>query len=217
MLDFVLLDFVGGALAGADEARQLLNPPIWVDRDDKEIPEPEKREISELYDVLRNTWFRHWDFGYTALRMSNRPALNVNAWDEVPDSSWFTNRISRRPITRQQLVEGAPGVAPVPGKWSVRTLKTAGYTPGLQVRDSAGQNFMLKFDLPSAPERNSAADRIGSLLMYAAGYNVPHNTIVYFKADDLLIDDEAVYEDLVGRERPMTETDLEEALSKLAP
>jgi hypothetical protein len=172
-------------------------------------------EDSELYDRMRNMWLRHIDLGYTARRMSNRPALNVNAWDEVPDSTWFTNRIGRRPITPRELLGGPPGLVPAQGKWVAEKLKTAGYTPGLRIHDAAGQRFMLKFDLPDGPERNSAADRIGSLLMYAAGYYAPHNSIVTFRAEDLTVDEDSVYEDPVGRERPMTSNDLAEQLARV--
>ena len=34
------------------------------------------------------------------------PARNVNTLGEVPDSSWFTNRIGRRPMTIEEIVRG---------------------------------------------------------------------------------------------------------------
>ena len=210
----VLLVAAVPAVANND-SRRLLKPPLWVDPDDRNIEEPKERDVSELYDRMRNMWLRHIDLGYTARRMSNRPALNVNAWDEVPDSTWFTNRIGRKAITPRELLEGPPGLAPVGGKWVAEKLKTAGYTPGLRIHDTSGQRFVLKFDLPTGPERNSAADRIGSLLMYAAGYNAPHNSIVTFRAEDLTVNEESVYEDPVGRERPMSSKDLVEQLSRV--
>ena len=36
----------------------------------------------------------------------NVRAMNVNTLDEVPDSSWFTNRIGRREIPLDELVRG---------------------------------------------------------------------------------------------------------------
>jgi hypothetical protein len=199
------------------QPKTLLEPPLWVDRDDKDIPEPEERRASELFDMIRNMWLRHIDLGYTARRMAHRPALNVNAWDEVPDSSWFTNRIGRRPVTVQELVKGPPGQAPASGKWFIRTNLLIGYTPKIQISDRDGQRFMLKFDLPEGPERNSAADRIGSLIVYAAGYNAPHNTIVHFRTEDLVLNEESEFEDPLGRKRPMTQNDLDIALSRLSP
>jgi hypothetical protein len=200
-----------------DDERALLRAPLWVDPDSKPIPEPPERPASEIFDVARNTWFRQMDIGYKGLQGADRPALNVNAWDEVPDSTWFVHRIGRRTLTPAELEKGAPGLSPRPGRWFILRLKTAGYTPGLHFRDAAGERFVLKLDLPDAPERNSAADKIGSLIMHAAGYYAPFNTIVTFRAGDLDLDQKATYEDPLGRKRPMTRNDLEEALARVTP
>jgi hypothetical protein len=213
----VMLAFAAAIRVGADAKEiVLLRPPLWVDPDDKTIPEPPERDASEIYDLIRNTWLRQLDFGYKGLQGAHRPALNVNAWDEVPDSSWFQNRIGRAAMSREDLLDGAPGLSPRSGTWSILRLKTAGYTPGLHFKDEAGERFVLKFDLPAAPERNSAADTIGSLLVHAAGYYVPFNSVVYFRAEDLDLDEDATYEDLLGRKRPMTRNDLDVALEMVA-
>ena len=82
--------------------------------------------------------------------------------------------------------------------------------------DAADRRYVLKFDRPEAPERNSAAEKIGSLLMHAAGYNVPHYSIVHFRAEDLVVAPGANFEDETGRERPMEESDLAAAIDTLA-
>jgi hypothetical protein len=208
---------LAATVPGGDERIVLLRPPLWEDPDDKPIPEPAERPASEIFDVARNTWFRQLDIGYKGLQGADRPALNVNAWDEVPDSSWFVNRIGRRTMPVEELEKGAPGLPPGSGKWYILRLKTAGYTPGLHFRDAGGERFVLKLDLPAAPERNSGADKIGSLITHAAGYYAPCNTIVAFRAEDLALDDKATYEDPLGRKRPMTENDLAEALARVSP
>ena len=213
----ILVALALAAPATAAKAEQpLLAPPVRVDADDKIIAEPPERDFSEIWDVTRNTWLRHLDLSYIGLAASDRPAMNVNAWDEVPDSSWFMNRIGRRAVSIEELLEGAPGAAPGPGKWEVNRLKTQGYTPGVRFRDSAGEGFVLKLDLPEAPERNSAADKIGSLLVHAAGYYAPQNTIVVFRPEDLVLAKDARFEDLLGRRRPMTQNDLDAVISKLS-
>ena len=60
-----------------------------------------------------------------------------------------------------------------------------------------------------------AAEKIGSLLMHAAGYNVPHYSIVHFRAEDLVVAPDANFEDETGRERPMEESDLATAIDSL--
>ena len=140
-------------------------PPLWIDADIHDIPEPAEREISELFWIFYNSWLRHLD---VSEMHGHRSALNVNAWDEVPDSSWFTNRIGRRPMDVEEFLQGAPGVSPEPGRWEVQELKTEGYTVGFEIIDSADRRYVLKFDRPEAPERNSAAEKIGSLIVHAA-------------------------------------------------
>ena len=44
------------------------------------------------------------DFGETA--RSFGPALNVNTLGEVPDSSWFTNRIGQYDLTVDDVLRG---------------------------------------------------------------------------------------------------------------
>ena len=193
-------------------AQPPLRPPLWEDADATHIPEPADRDISEIFGILYNSWLRHLDI---AVMHVYRPALNVNAWDEVPRSSWFTNRIGLTDVSLDALMSGAPGSPPAPGVWEVRDLKTEGYTVGFQIVDQAARRYVLKFDRPEAPERNSASEKIGSLLMHAAGYNVPYYAIVHFRPDDLVIGEGATFEDTAGRERLMEPADLEAALATL--
>ena len=205
---------LGVSLLAASEvaAQEPLRPPLWTDADIGDIPEPSEREISELFGILYNSWLRHLDL---ATMHTHRVALNVNAWDEVPDSSWFTNRIGLNGITVDALRAGVAGQPPEPGVWEVQELKTEGYTVGFQILDAASRRYVLKFDRPESPERNSAAEKIGSLIMHAAGYNVPHYSIVNFRGSDLVVGDDAMFEDEAGRERPMEPADLEAALASL--
>jgi hypothetical protein len=213
----LLLLFLASLLpaTAAAEPKVPLRPPLWVDRDDRSIPEPKRQRVSELYAILYNSWLRHLSPEYKALVARDPGALNVNAWDEVPDSSWFTNRMGRRPLSFEQIVSGLEGRPPQPGPWTIFLNQGEGYTPAFHVRDSADRQYYLKFDLPTALERNSAAERICTLILHAAGYNVPHNNLVYFRAEDLRLDDKSEYVDAVGKLRAMTSTDLEEGLRKL--
>jgi hypothetical protein len=143
-------------------------------------------------------------------------ALNVNAWDEVPDSSWFTNRMGRRSLSFEEICAGLEGHPPAEGSWVVSRVEDEGYTPKLRVRDRAGRTYILKFD-PSVPEKNSGAERISTLVLHAAGYNVPHNSIVYFRSSRLVLGEGAYYTDSIGKRRPLTPADLEAVLKKIKP
>ena len=55
----------------------------------------------EMYELVYNL------FVVSRYEPSGLRAKNVNTIDEVPDSSWFTNRIGVRPITNEELLRGA--------------------------------------------------------------------------------------------------------------
>ena len=57
--------------------------------DDRPIPKPGPIELATAYDVIEHTFSHH-------PKGTIPPAANVNTLGEVPDSSWFTNRIGAR-------------------------------------------------------------------------------------------------------------------------
>ena len=203
-------------LHGADRETRL-RPPLWTDADNQPIPKPSVQRASELHAILYNSWCRHLSPEYKALAARRAPALNANAWDEVPDSSWFTNRIGRRPVSFDEVVRGLGAEPPANPPWFVIGDVDEGYTPKLIVRDSRNRQYYVKFDLPDAIERNSGAERVCTLIFFAAGYNVPGNTIAYFRAGDLRLDPKAVYKGPTGKKRPMTADDFQAALARIKP
>ena len=91
--------------AGAAGPRFLPDDPLRVDPDDLPIARPAEVDLSTAYDVIEHT-FHHRPDGDVP------PAVNVNTLGEVPDSSWFTNRIGARPMTVEEIVRGAATVGP---------------------------------------------------------------------------------------------------------
>ncbi|HVF26752.1 MAG TPA: hypothetical protein VM943_00845, partial [Pyrinomonadaceae bacterium] len=135
-------------------AAQQLKPyaktaPIRLDFDMETIPEPREIETGYLYDWVDNTAFRpvkqSLDMPRHLRRLTGRrhEALNVNTMDEVPDSSWFTNRNGRRGLSLEEIKRG-PDVTtgPAAGELTVIRAKTIGATPGFWVRDSVGQTYI---------------------------------------------------------------------------
>ncbi len=197
--------------------------PIWLDFDMESIPEPADYDTGYLYDFMNGTVFQQvkqlFDFPRHVRHLSGHPkqAYNVNVMDEVPDSSWFTNRNGRRRVSLDEIRRGPDEDAgPAGGSLTVVRGKTIGISPGFWIRDQRGETFILKFDPPDYPELATAAEVIGTKLFYAIGYNVPQNTIFHFRRDQLRIDPEAKFTDSIGRKRTMTETDLDEILERSA-
>ena len=144
-------------------------------------------------------------------------AEDVNDFGQVPDSVWFVNRIGKRVMTLEEVARGPDTMeGPADGKFHVLAAKS-GVTPGLIVRDSAGDRWIVKFDAPWLPEMGTAAEVIGTKLLHAAGYHVPENHLVRFGLGRLTLSPEATRRDKYNRERPLTADDLRETLQHLNP
>src|SRR4051812_39147031 len=82
----------GTILASASSPRFYDDDPVWVERDTQDAAGMKPLEISLLVDL-----------GSNILNASDEPspvrAKNLNTVDEVPDSSWFTNRAGHIALT----------------------------------------------------------------------------------------------------------------------
>jgi len=176
------------ASCAADHRRYPLSEPIWRDDDQR----PQKKVPEEYFSPLVWEGVRASIFdpivNFFAVDHSGE-ALNVNALDEVPDSSWFENRLGKTELTPEQVARGPCEGPPLdPSQpWTVVGAKLDGQTPGFRINASDGRRYLLKFDDDLQPERATAADVIGSKIFYAAGYHVPCNQIVYFEESVLQV------------------------------
>jgi hypothetical protein len=138
-------------------------------------------------------------------------ASNVNALDEVPDSSWYTNRHHIHRMSIAELQRG-PNRGPGPDFSTavITQAKPGGITPGMMLKDATGQSYLVKFDDASYPNLRSGAEVISTKILYAAGYNVPENYIAYIDPKDLKIGDDVEFTDPnTKQKRPLTKDDLE--------
>ncbi|MEO8550881.1 MAG: hypothetical protein ABI678_12935, partial [Kofleriaceae bacterium] len=172
-----------GTTASIPAARFAEAPPITVVNDRIDVAKPPAK-----HEKLSDVW------GYEgsierpletmlALRRHVR-ARGVNALDEVPDSTWFTNRGE---LTPEQVGIGAStGDSPELHKpWKIVGGQVGGTSHGLIVEDRRGYKYLLKFDHPGYPEVETAVDIIVDRLLWACGYNVPDDRVVYLRADEL--------------------------------
>jgi hypothetical protein len=144
------------------------------------------------------------------------PAANVNSLDEVPNSSWFTNRIGLFPMTPAEAARGpGDGAGPAGTKWTVTSAKTQGVTPGFVVRDEAGDAYLIKFDPRGYRGMTTAAGVISNRIFHAAGYNVPEDVAVIFHRGDLAVGPDVKLKLAGGSRRPMTEEDIDALLARV--
>jgi hypothetical protein len=141
--------------------------PVWVDDDrafdaSKALP----TATGDIYDFVEHTFMPPGE-------KVDRPAMNVNTLDEVPDSSWFTNRIGRHRPTREQLVRGPDQQSrPDIQDWPIVAGKAEGRQPGYRVQAPDQHLWQIEFDPPAHPEMASAAEVIGTAFYHALGYHV---------------------------------------------
>ena len=155
---------------------------------------------------------------YVAAAVGGRPALDVNAFGNVPDSTWYENRITRAPMTVEQMARGPnESDGPADGTLTVISGKTEGVSPGFVVRDTADVVWFVKFDAPAYPELTTAAELVASRILYAAGYHVPETFLVTLQLERLRLAKGAETRDEYNRRVPLTQHELEVLLVQLNP
>jgi len=193
--------------------------------DDKQnVPSPVERDINIIADGIDKQIVDKigglLDFSYQLRKLFGKPreAVNVDAFDEVYNSSWFTNRNATKQMSIEETARGADtGTGPdVSGTWIIKNAKSQGVTPGFgRIVDSRKDGYVIKFDPPGYPELASGAEVVSTKLFHAAGYNTPENYIVVFDPKILVLDYEVDFTDDMGRERFMTEEDLQAILQRI--
>ena len=134
---------------------------VWSRR-----PCPHRRRASIATTRLRRepssrdaSGVQPWDIGLTYeltynlfvtsdYKPTNTRARNINTIDEVPDSSWFTNRIGATPMSsrRRSRAGRRSERRPRRERWVILREKTAGANPGFTARDANGETWFLAFD-----------------------------------------------------------------------
>jgi hypothetical protein len=178
----------GCAAPDIPAARFANAPPVGQVDDRRDVPArpAERAFIHALY---------HYD-GTVQRRLTRamelpRPqrALGVNALDEVPDSTWFTNRIGVRDLTLDELRTGpaAVGTPELHRPWTVHSTRSVGTELNLMMTDARGIRFLLKFDTPGYPEQVTATHVIVGKLLGACGLHVTDDYVVVFDPEDLVL------------------------------
>jgi hypothetical protein len=182
--------------------------PLARDADDGVVESPEEVELSTAYDVIEHT-FHHRPRGPA------RPAVNVNTLGEVPDSSWFENRIGVRDLSLEELAHGPEVGDPPQGRWTVISGKSQGITPGFTARDEAGVVWFVKFDRAEYPVLSTGAEVIATRFFHAMGYFVPETRIAYFRREDLAIAPDAKVSVKGGGKQKLTPARLDAILARV--
>jgi len=206
-----------GTVGACTSAVTYQDVPAPFPDDRQSIPAPEYRKIvlqqdafektvsrqaSEFFDLARQ--FRRWTG-------NKKESFNTNAFDEVNNSSWFTNRHHISRMSAAEIERGATtGTPPSLDRWTIVGAKLEGVTPGFTIKDGKGDRYVIKFDPPGWPELATSTELITSRLFYAAGYNTPENYLVFFRPEIVQIGEGTTVPDEKTREpRQMRQSDLD--------
>jgi hypothetical protein len=200
------------SLSGQSGPKFLSDDPVIRVEDTQDAAGVQPKSVNLIYDEARNL------FGNPGDPDMNRRAMNINTVDEVPDSSWFTNRIlGGRAMTVEEVAKGPDtSEGPAPGRWALASGKSDGITPGFTIRDSKGALWFIKFDPPKWQEMASGAEVAVTKLFHALGYNVPENYITTLTRENLVIDDRSTITAADGAERHLTDGDVNRLLRMAA-
>src|SRR5437868_2742660 len=176
--------------------------PIAVDRDSTfDASGAAPLELNEGFDMIENS------FGTPG---NHQPihALNANTLDEVPDSSWFTNRLGHRPMSVDEVRRGPDTIERFDTMdWVVVGSKgPAGFQPGFRAVDARDtrtrpQWYQLELDLKAYPNLASSAEVIGTTLYHAIGYNVVDVYVVNVDPKRVKVAPNATVRDASGRHK----------------
>jgi hypothetical protein len=204
-----LLALVAFAFAGLTtcSAQQFLpDDPLTRTPEVAPVGKTSVQDINALYD------FAHNSFHY-----KNRAAtesLGINTLGEVPDSSWFTNRDTAS-LSVEEVKKGGRSHGDPQPPYTVVAAKTEGVSTGFRLRDARGLLYFVKADPPSNPEMATAADVMGALFLYAAGYNVPENYILVGRQEDFHLSEKATVKSTYGKDRQLTAIKLRQIFDRI--
>lgn len=155
------------------------SPVVTSISDNAPIPVPATRQFSEIA-YYNDTYLRRPIVG--ALDVERTPsALDVNATDEVPRSSWFS------PVPVDEIRESYDADG---GPWPpyiVEAGPTLSQRGGIRIRDARGYRYELHRDPKKLVATTTAVKAIASRIVRALGYRTPDVWIVELTKKNLIV------------------------------
>src|SRR4029453_2119959 len=206
LLTIVVIAIVGTSGAGR---KFYDDDPIAREPETQDASGVKGREIGLMYDLAPNLFGRPGDAA------TNVRARNINTIDEVPDSSWFTNRILARPVSLDEAARGPlEGTGPAEGPWTIIRDKTAGAAPGFRVRDAKGVIWFVSFDARGYPEAATSAIVVANKIFWALGYWQVENFLTRVRPEEIRLDPDAKIKTPAGVPRKGRRSDLDDVFRR---
>jgi hypothetical protein len=211
-----LLILTAGAIAFFTSGASTQAPHFYSDDPIARDPESQDASKAAPYDQSQMFELVHNLFINSGHKPSGLRAKNINTIDEVPDSSWFTNRIGTRTVTAEELTRaGNVGKPPDPSKWVLTREKTAGSHPGFTAQDASGDTWFIEFDPPDFSGGATGAVAIATKIFWALGYNQVESYLTTFDPKHVTIDPKATVRRPSGKRTPFTQDDIDAILERV--
>ena len=235
---FIVIILLGPGLACTSSRQFALREPFRVDTDLRTVsvpcrPEPDAKDPHQrncapaeyvspfVWDHIDNLVFAPLSRVFS-VEVSGE-AVNVNSLDEVPDSSWFTNRSQAGARLADAADPAAPGackrddVLPASDQvddqaWVIDHGKDNGSTLGFRIDVKGKGKYMLKADDKGKPDRASAASVIGAAIYHAIGFNTSCEQIVELRKAQLELTPDLKVIDNDGVSHPFDEPALDKVI-----
>jgi len=179
---------------------------VWQVDDARHIPEPAEDPFDRL------TYFSN---AYAFNRMADLvdpprrgPALDINALDELPNSTWFKNSIGLRSVSPSEAANGGNTNGPPSLPLTIFAAKTGGANPGFFAKDSRGIRYLVKFDNIANPEQQTGGHAVVNRIFWTLGYHVTSDHVFFFRRDELVISEKM--------KASLSESDVDNMLTKAA-
>jgi hypothetical protein len=204
-----LVALLAGASPQGADPRFFHDDPLTREPDSQDASKVQPWDIDLAVDLATNLFSRPGDKGVDVR------AQNVNTIDEVPDSSWFTNRIGARPLSIADAVRGPlDGAGPSGQAWTVTHAKESGFSPGFTMHDAKGETWFVQFDPIGYPEAATGAVMVANKIFWALGYYQVESYLIAVDPARLTISGQASFRAPSGKRRPMRRADLDAVFRK---
>lgn len=200
-------------------------PLITEEEDTEPIQKPKPNKLSLYEDAIDNIFgheideFMNVPWHLRKGTNNHKQAKNVNAFDEVPNSTWFTNRNGKYPMTLEEIKRGPnQGLSSdLEGPLTIIGAKLQGVTPGCTIKNRRRDIYIIKFDPKGYPQLTTSAELIATKFVYAAGYNTPENYLCTIDPKQIRIDENVLVKNRWGRDVPMTFDYVQRMLDQAEP
>jgi hypothetical protein len=206
---------VCGALLATFATVRTAGPKFYADDPISKVPETQDASKAQEWDIDL-----FYDLSYNLFVTTRREpakvrAQNLNTIDEIPDSSWFTNRLGARELTAEEVANGPiEGPEPDPSGWTITREKSAGAAAGFTAKDAGGHTWFVSFDAPANPDGATGAVTIATKIFWALGYNQVEYFLTTLDPAKVQIDPKATRKRPNGKRTALTQDDVREILER---